>query len=91
MTARHTDQSCGRGSLANSLEGDPLPWLLEYDEENPGVSYCAQRDILDIAELRLQVGTRPVGRAYPRSSPAGAILRCRLPLVSSSTIWPSRI
>jgi hypothetical protein len=31
------------------LNGDPLPWLLEVDEANPGVRYFALRDLLDRA------------------------------------------
>ncbi len=30
----------------DQLNGDPLPWLLEQDE--PGVRYLAQRDLLDL-------------------------------------------
>jgi hypothetical protein len=29
------------------LTGDPLPWLLEDDAENPGVRYFVLTDILD--------------------------------------------
>ena len=29
------------------LKADPLPWLLEPDEANPGVRYFALRDLLD--------------------------------------------
>ncbi len=29
------------------LKADPLPWLLEPDEDNPGVRYFALRDLLD--------------------------------------------
>jgi hypothetical protein len=31
----------------SKLNADPLPWLLEPDEENPGVRYFALRDLLD--------------------------------------------
>jgi hypothetical protein len=30
-----------------SLNADPIPWLLEADEANPGVRYFALRDLLD--------------------------------------------
>lgn len=32
------------------LNGDPLPWLLEPDPDNPGVRYFALRDLLDRPE-----------------------------------------
>ena len=31
----------------DQLKADPLPWLLEPDEENPGIRYFALRDLLD--------------------------------------------
>lgn len=31
----------------DQLRADPLPWLLEPDEDNPGVRYFALRDLLD--------------------------------------------
>jgi hypothetical protein len=31
----------------SKLKADPLPWLLESDEANPGVRYFALRDLLD--------------------------------------------
>jgi len=31
----------------SKLKADPLPWLLEPDEENPGVRYFALRDLLE--------------------------------------------
>ena len=34
----------------DELKADPLPWLLEADEENPGVRYFALRDLLDKSE-----------------------------------------
>jgi hypothetical protein len=35
---------------SDSLRGDPLPWLLELDEDNPGVRYFALRDLLERPE-----------------------------------------
>ena len=32
-----------------SLNGDPIPWLIEPDPANPGVRYFALRDLLDRA------------------------------------------
>jgi hypothetical protein len=54
------------------LNGDPLPWLLEADPQNPGVRYFALRDLLD----------RPAGdpevlaaqQAVMESGPVPAIL-----------------
>ncbi len=33
--------------LMEQLNGDPLPWLLENDPQNPGVRYFALRELLD--------------------------------------------
>jgi hypothetical protein len=35
------------GDWRDHLNADPLPWLLEPDEANPGVRYFALRDLLD--------------------------------------------
>jgi hypothetical protein len=35
------------GDWKAKLNGDPLPWLLESDEANPGVRYFSLRDLLD--------------------------------------------
>lgn len=32
------------------LNGDPIPWLLQPDPDNPGVRYFALRDLLDVPE-----------------------------------------
>ena len=32
--------------ISKRLNGDPLPWLLETDTENPSVRYFALRDLL---------------------------------------------
>ncbi len=37
------------------LRGDPLPWLLEEDNDNPGVRYFALRDLLGLPEDDPQV------------------------------------
>ena len=34
--------------LMEQLNGDPLPWLLENDPQNPGVRYFALRELLSI-------------------------------------------
>ena len=37
------------------LNGDPLPWLLEPDPDNPGVRFFALRDLLGRPEDDLEV------------------------------------
>ena len=59
------------------LNADPLPWLLEPDEANPGVRYFALRDLLD----------RPIGDpeviaaqdAVMRTGPVPVILDAQYP------------
>ncbi len=37
-------------SWKDVLNGDPIPWLLQPDPDNPGVRYFALRDLLDVPE-----------------------------------------
>lgn len=61
------------------LKGDPLPWLLEPDEANPGVRYFALRDLIgrppdhpDVAAARSAVmRTGPVPRILDAQYPQG--------------------
>lgn len=62
-----------------SLHGDPLPWLLEPDPENPGVRYFALTELLDrptddaeVLEARRAVmSTGPVPRILQAQEPEG--------------------
>jgi hypothetical protein len=59
------------------LNGDPLPWLLEHDEENPGVRYFALRDLLG-----RPTGDPELEEAHAlvmRSGPLPAILEAQYP------------
>ena len=61
------------------LKADPLPWLLERDEANPGVRYFALRDLLDrpaddaqvVAAQRDVMRTGPVPAILDAQSPEG--------------------
>jgi hypothetical protein len=46
-----------------TLNADPLPWLLEFDRENPGVRYFALRDLLG----------RPAGDRQVRAAQAAVM------------------
>ena len=41
--------------LLSQLKGDPLPWLLKADDDNPGVRFFSLRDLLDLAQDDPQV------------------------------------
>jgi hypothetical protein len=59
------------------LKADPLPWLLEPDEANPGVRYFALRDLLDRpADDPEVVAARG---ALMRTGPVPAILDAQYP------------
>jgi hypothetical protein len=61
------------------LNADPLPWLLERDEANPGVRYFALRDLLDrpaddadlVAAQAEVMGTGPVPAILDAQYPDG--------------------
>ena len=61
----------------SKLNADPLPWLLESDEVNPGVRYFALRDLLDRPAddpelIAAQVGFRANGMdVFLSANPAG--------------------
>jgi hypothetical protein len=57
---------------ADTLRGDPLPWLLEHDEANSGVRYFALRDLLDRSEDEPEV--RQARAEIMRTGPVPAIL-----------------
>lgn len=61
----------------NQLKADPLPWLLERDEINPGVRYFALRDLLErpIDDPELIAAQAEV----MRSGPVPAILDAQYP------------
>ena len=59
------------------LNGDPLPWLLELDEANPGVRYFALRDLLSRPANDAEV--QGAQRALMRSGPVPAVLDAQYP------------
>jgi len=59
------------------LEADPLPWLLEPDEANPGVCYFALRDLLDRAADDPEVTAAQA--EVMRTGPVPAILDAQYP------------
>ena len=59
------------------LNADPLPWLLEVDEANPGVRYFALRDLLDRAADDPDVVAAQA--AVMRTGPVPAILDAQYP------------
>ncbi len=54
------------------INGDPLSWLLEEDEENPGPRYFTLRDLCDLPNDHPQV--EAARQAIMRSGPVPAIL-----------------
>jgi hypothetical protein len=61
----------------NRLKADPLPWLLEPDEENPGVRYFALRDFFDRPEDDSELIAAQA--AVMRTGPVPAILEAQHP------------
>ena len=61
----------------NVLRADPLPWLLEPDEANPGVRYFALRDLLDRPPDDPEVVAAQA--AVMRTGPVPAILDAQYP------------
>lgn len=59
------------------LRGDPLPWLLEPDAENPAVRYFTLRDLLDRPEDDSEV--RKAKAKIMKSGPVPAILKAQHP------------
>jgi hypothetical protein len=59
------------------LNGDPIDWLLEPDEANPGVRYFALRDLLDRPVDDPEVSA--VQDAVMRTGPVPAILDAQYP------------
>jgi len=59
------------------LQGDPLPWLLEPDEANPGVRYFAVRDLLDKSQDDPEIIA--ARSAVMRTGPVPAILDAQYP------------
>ena len=59
------------------LKADPLPWLLEPDEANPGVRYFALRDLLDRAPDDPEVVAAQA--EVMRTGPVPAILDAQYP------------
>jgi len=61
------------------VNGEPLPWLLEHDSQNPGVRYFALRDLLDrpvddqevVAARRALMSTGPVPAILAAQDPEG--------------------
>ncbi len=62
---------------AGALRGDPLPWLLETDEQNPAVRYFALRDVLDRPADDPEV--RRAAAAIMKMGPVAAILAAQHP------------
>jgi hypothetical protein len=62
-----------------NLNGDPLPWLLEEDEDNPGVRFFALRDLLErpvedselVAAQKAVMATGPVPVILKNMQPEG--------------------
>jgi len=65
------------GDWKAKLNGDPLPWLLEPDEANPGVRYFALRDLLDRPADDAEVIAAQ--EAVMRTGPVPAILDAQYP------------
>ncbi len=61
----------------SALKGDPLPWLLAHDAENPGVRLFALRDLLGRAEDDEEL--RQAQAAVMVSGPVPAILDAQYP------------
>jgi hypothetical protein len=63
------------------LEVDPLPWLLEPDQMNPGVRYFALRDLLDrpVSDPDVSPDVRAAQDAVMHSGPVPAILDAQHP------------
>jgi len=59
------------------LNGDPIPWLLEPDPENPGVRYFALRELLDRPEDDPEV--QAARAAIMTRGPVPAILDAQYP------------
>lgn len=59
------------------LNGDPLPWLLEPDPDNPGVRYFALWELLDMPEDDSEV--QAARAAIMTTGPAPAILDAQYP------------
>jgi hypothetical protein len=59
------------------VQGDPLTWLLEEDEQNPGVRYLALRDILALPDDSAEVAAART--QVMRSGPVPAILDAQFP------------
>jgi hypothetical protein len=61
----------------DKLNGDPVPWLLEYDESQPAVRYYALRDILGRDENDKEV--KAAKAAIMASGPVPVILAAQHP------------
>ena len=61
----------------DKLNADPIPWLLEQDENQPGVRYFTLRDILDHDENNSEV--KAAKSAIMESGPVPAILAAQNP------------
>jgi hypothetical protein len=59
------------------LNGDPLPWLLEKDPDNPGIRHFTLRDLLEKPEESSEV--RRARRAIMASGPVPEILSVQKP------------
>lgn len=59
------------------LSGDPLPWLLEPDPNNPGIRYFAWRDLLDRPEDNPEV--RQARADIMKMGPVPVILEAQHP------------
>ena len=60
-----------------ALNGDPLPWLLEHDPQNPGVRYLALRELSSLPEDAPEV--LEARAAVMRTGPVPAILDAQYP------------
>jgi len=63
--------------VKDRLKADPLPWLLEPDQANPGVRYFALRDLLDRADDNPEVVAAQA--EVMRTGPVPAILDAQYP------------
>jgi len=61
----------------NSLNNDPLPWLLEGDPENPSIRYFVLRDLLDKPTGSPEI--KDAQRAIMESGPVPTILDAQNP------------
>ena len=66
----------------NNIKGDPIPWLLEPDVENPGVRYFALLDLLDTDQDDPKV--QAAHRAVMNTGPVPAILEAQDPEVDET-------